>query len=81
MYSVEPRVWVHVGTMHFDGTAARWLQSVNHRLRTASWSKICSWIHDCFDRDQHESPIRQLFHIKQTNLVHYYIDRFIELVN
>jgi hypothetical protein len=30
MYSVESLVWVHVATMHFDGLAARWLQSVHH---------------------------------------------------
>jgi hypothetical protein len=50
MYFVPHSVWVRVATMHFDGVAARWLQSVHHR----------SWIHDRFGRDQHESLIRQL---------------------
>jgi hypothetical protein len=67
--------------MHFEGVAARWLQFVDRRLRTASWSEICSWIHDHFGRDQHESLIRQLFHIKQITSVQDYIDRFTELVD
>jgi hypothetical protein len=67
--------------MHFDGAAARWLQSVDRRLKTASWPEVYSWIHDCFGRDQHESLIRQLFHIKQTTMIQDYIDIFIELVD
>jgi hypothetical protein len=66
MYEVAPSVWVRVATMHFEGAAAKWLQSVHHTIRSASWSELSSWIHDRFGRDQHESLIRQLFHIKQT---------------
>jgi hypothetical protein len=50
--------------MHFEGLAARWLQSVNHQIRSTTWTELCSWIHDRFGRDQHESLICQLFHIK-----------------
>lgn len=25
MYSVHPRVWIHIATMHFSDAAARWL--------------------------------------------------------
>jgi hypothetical protein len=81
MYSVESSVWVRVATMHFEGAAAHWLMSVDHRIRAASWSEVCSWIHDHFGHDQHESLIRQLFHIKQTTTVQDYIDRFTELVD
>jgi hypothetical protein len=42
---------------------------------------VCSWIHDRFGRDQHDSLIRQLFHIKQTSTVQEYIDRFTELID
>jgi hypothetical protein len=38
MYAVDPTVWVCFSTMHFEGAAARWLQSVRHRIRTATWS-------------------------------------------
>jgi hypothetical protein len=67
--------------MHFEGAAAHWLQSVDRRIRSANWADVCSWIHDRFGRDQHESLIRQLFHIKQTSTVQDYIDRLTELVD
>jgi hypothetical protein len=50
-------------------------------VRTASWKELCSWIHDRFGHDQHESLIHQLFHIKQSGTVHEYIDQFSELVD
>jgi hypothetical protein len=81
MYGVDPMVWVRVATMHFEGLAARWLQSINHHVRSASWKELCSWIHDRFGRDQHESLIRQLFHIKQVGTVEEYINKFSELVD
>jgi hypothetical protein len=81
MYSVESSVWVKVVTMHFEGAAMRWLQSVDCKIHSASRSEVCSWIHDRFGRDQHESLIRQLFHIRQTSSVQDYIDRFTELVD
>jgi hypothetical protein len=81
MYVVESCVWVRVATMHFDGVAARWLQPVNHHIKTVSWSKLCSWIHERFGHDQHESLIQQLFHIKQSGSVQAYINSFSELVD
>jgi hypothetical protein len=42
MYAVDSIVWVKVASMHFDGPTARWLQSVNHRVRTATWKEMCS---------------------------------------
>jgi hypothetical protein len=32
MYSVDPRVWIHVAIMHFTGPATRWLQYVELQL-------------------------------------------------
>jgi hypothetical protein len=29
MYGVDPMVWIQVATMHFLGSAARWLQSID----------------------------------------------------
>jgi hypothetical protein len=69
MYVVESSVWVCVATMHFQGSAALWLQSMDHCVRSATWKELCSWLHDCFVRDQHDSLIRQLFHIKQVGSV------------
>jgi hypothetical protein len=58
MYIVDPSIWVKVATMHFEGPAARWLQSVQRRVNSESWKELCSWIHDRFVRDQYETRIR-----------------------
>jgi hypothetical protein len=42
---------------------------------------LCSWLHDRFGRDQHDSLIRQLFHIRQVGSVQEYTDKFSELVD
>jgi hypothetical protein len=85
MYGVDPNIWVRVATIRISGCelppATRWLQSINHRMRSASWKELCSWIHDRFSRDQRESLIRQLFHIKHVGTVKEYIDKFSELVD
>jgi hypothetical protein len=81
MYDVDPEVWVHVATVHFEGPTMWWLQSINHHVHDTSWKELCSWIHDRFGRYQHESLIRQLFHIKQIGTVQEYINKFSELVD
>jgi hypothetical protein len=81
MYDVDLAVWVKVATMHFEGPAAWWLQSVDHRVHSASWIELCSWIHGPFSHDQHELLIRHLYRIKQSGSVQDYIDKFCELVD
>lgn len=81
MYDVDRSVWVKVSTMHFEGPTPRWLQFVDHRIHTASWAELCSWIHERFGRDQHEILIRQLYRIKQSESVQSYIDKLCELVD
>jgi hypothetical protein len=54
---------------------------VNHHIYKATWNELCSGIHDRFGRDQHDSLIRQLFHIKQYGSVQEYIDKFCKLVD
>jgi hypothetical protein len=78
---IEDSVWVKVASMHFEGTAARWLQSVNHKIHSATWSELCSWIHERFGKDQHEILIRQLYHMKQIGSIQDYIDKFSGLVD
>jgi hypothetical protein len=38
MYVVDSSVWVKIATMHFEGPATRWLQSMDHRVRTTTWT-------------------------------------------
>jgi hypothetical protein len=81
MYSVDPRVWIRIATMHFSGPAARWLQSVEPQLPHISWVDFGGLIRERFGRDQHEILIRQLFHIKQTTTVAVYVEQFSQLVD
>jgi len=81
MYGVDRSVWVSVACMYFDDAAARWLQSVESKISSMEWDVFCDLIHDRFSRDQQESLIRQLFHIKQTSTVAEYVQRFTELVD
>jgi hypothetical protein len=64
MYELDHSIWVKVAFMHLEGPVARWLQSVEHHVKTASWSLLCSWIHDRYGRDQQELLIRQMYKIK-----------------
>jgi hypothetical protein len=40
MYGVDPIVWTQVATMHFLGSTARWLQSIEHKLPSLTWSEF-----------------------------------------
>ncbi|KAK3145235.1 hypothetical protein QOZ80_4AG0325910 [Eleusine coracana subsp. coracana] len=81
MYMVDPVVWIRVAAMHFTDAAARWLQSVESRIRNMAWSEFCTLLLERFARDHHELLIRQLFHIKQTSTVAEYIERFTALID
>lgn len=73
MYDVEPSMWIKVASMHFEGAAAHWLQLAERRIQGIGWVEFCRLIHAPFGRDQHESLIRQLFHIKQYGPVAEYV--------
>lgn len=47
----------------------------------ATWASFCQLLHDRFDRDQHESLLRQIFNIRQTSTVSTYVTAFSELVD
>ncbi|XP_062230691.1 uncharacterized protein LOC133928395 [Phragmites australis] len=81
LYSVHSDIWVKVSLMHFSGAAARWLQSVESRIRQLDWHQFCLLVHERFGRDHHDILIRQLFHIRQTGSVSEYVDQFSELID
>ncbi|KAK3135672.1 hypothetical protein QOZ80_5BG0422000 [Eleusine coracana subsp. coracana] len=81
MYEVEQSMWIKMASMYFEGTAARWLQSAEKRVKQISWEGFCNLIHDRFGKEQHESLIRQLFHIKQTGTIADYVESFSALVD
>lgn len=73
MYSVPVDGWIRVSTMHISGPAAHWWQSVEKRLSRASWRDFRTQLLDRFGKDEHDVPIRKLFHIKQPGFVAEYI--------
>jgi hypothetical protein len=45
-------VWIQVATMHFSGSAARWLQSIEYKLPSLTWSKFGGLISESFGKNQ-----------------------------
>ncbi|CAO2034871.1 unnamed protein product [Urochloa humidicola] len=81
LFEVERNRWVKISAMYFSEAARRWLQSVEQRVRSASWSEFCKLVLDRFGRDEHELLVRKLMHIKQSSSVKEYIDRFASLID
>jgi hypothetical protein len=81
LYGTHRSMWITVATMHFDGVAARWLQSIQRKLANTNWEEFCSWLVVRFGRNQHQALLRQLYHIQQTSTVTDYVDRFSELID
>lgn len=81
MYGVPPNLWVKVAGMHFNGAAKRWIQSLDRPSQSIPWADFCKLLLDRFARDQHETLLRQLFHIHQTTTVTDYVERFATLVD
>jgi hypothetical protein len=50
---------------YVEGPAAIWYRSIAPQLPTATWETFCQWLHDRFDRDQHELLLRQIFSVRQ----------------
>ena len=81
LYGTHKSLWIPVATMQFEGTAARWLQSVQRKVSEATWEDFCSWLLVRFGRNQNQALLRQLYHIHQTTSVGDYVDRFSELID
>jgi hypothetical protein len=81
LYGTHRSMWITVATMHFDGVAARWLQSIQRKLANTTWEEFCSWLVVRFGRNQHQALLRQLYHIEQTSTITDYVDRFSELID
>lgn len=64
--------WVKLVTMHFDSSAAFWMQSIELDLKRLSWENLCRAVVDRFQRDQHNLIIRQFFHVRQSGFVSEY---------
>jgi hypothetical protein len=81
MYEVDECRWIQIASMSFTDAAARWFQSVETKLRHASWQEFIIALLDHFGREQKEVLIRQLFHIKQNGTMVDYVGKFARLVD
>jgi hypothetical protein len=75
MYGVPSYLWVKVAGMHFNGAAKCWIQSLD-RPSKIPWTEFCKLLLDRFARDQHETLLRQMFHIQQQSTVTDYVENF-----
>jgi hypothetical protein len=80
-YAVPFEKWVRIATMHFEGPAMYWVQSMEHRIRELSWEALCATLNTRFGRDQHNLLIRHFYHIHQTNSVAEYVEQFDQLMH
>lgn len=79
--AIVPEHWVKLALVHFSGSAAFWMQSIEMDLRKCSWNTLCQAVVDRFERDQHEHVIRQFFHVNQSGSVAEYVELFDEIVH
>ena len=80
-YEVHPSIWVSLVEHYVEGAAASWYQSLAPQLPMLNWTSFCQLLHDRFDRDQHESLLRQMFNIRQNTTVSAYVSAFSQLVD
>jgi hypothetical protein len=72
---------VCVAIMHFAGPAMFWLQLVDSRMREMSWDSLCLALNTRFGRDQHNTLIKQFYHIYQIASLTEYIEQFDQLIH
>jgi len=60
---------------------ARWLQSLDPRVKRLPWKDFCQLVLNRFGKAQYEALVRQMFNIRQTSSVQDYIDRFASLID
>jgi uncharacterized protein YukE len=76
-YVVPVQRWVRMAVMHFEGSALYWVQAMEAWVREMNWESLCAALNTRFGRDQHNTLIRQFYHIRQTNSVVDYVDKLI----
>ncbi|RLN30976.1 uncharacterized protein C2845_PM05G36120 [Panicum miliaceum] len=81
LFDLDPSRWVKFASMHLTAAGARWLPSVEKKVKSCSWSEFTSLVLERFGREHHEILVRQLLNIKQTGSISDYIEKFSELVD
>jgi hypothetical protein len=58
MFDTDPDLWIAVAVMQFEGDAAQWMSSMQHKFVRATWQEFCAAILQCFGKTQHQSLVR-----------------------
>ena len=81
VYGVQPDLWVRIATLHFTGSAARWLQLQESRSGSMSWEELCAALGMKFGREEYQVHLRQFRLLKQNGTVHEYMLQFEEIMH
>jgi hypothetical protein len=81
LYDVPDSRKSKIASMHLISNAAFWAQSLDFSLRDLPWVELSKLVCDRFEKDQHDYLLRQFFHVKQTNSVSEYIEKFDTIVH
>ena len=78
-WSTPQSQWISLATSLFEGSAARWLDSVRRRVPNVTWEEFCHLLQNRFGRNLHQSILRKFFHISQMGTVEEYVEQFSDL--
>jgi hypothetical protein len=67
--------------MQFEGEAAQWMASVQHKFVRASWQEFCAAVLHRFGKNLHQSLVRRLYRLRQTGTIVAYISAFSVLMD
>lgn len=54
-----PSLKTRFAALNFQGTAAIWLQTVEHQGRIGDWNQLCDLVFERFDKDQYQIQLKQ----------------------
>jgi hypothetical protein len=79
LVGLEPKHWVRMAAVHFDGPAAQWLQVYRRKNINPTWLQFVTAVGDKFGKDDYRKALTDLLELKQTGSVEDYYREFQEL--
>lgn len=81
VYGIPSPMKTRFAALNFQGAAAAWLQTVQHRGRITDWDKMCELVFAKFDKDQYQNQLCQLESLKQSGSVQECYEQFEKLAH
>jgi hypothetical protein len=79
LVDLEPKHWVRMAVVHFEGAAAQWLQVYRKRVRNPTWLDFVLVVEDKFGKDDYRKALTELLELRQISSVKEYYKSFHEL--